>query len=272
MLLPNTLLDVHDGEVSGHGRRWVAEDALLGQLASEGRRLAEVFRLGSPETTVPGLVWSAREVVLHTGAVHRWATDIVSRSLPTNEAGGSQAFAWSGSDETLTDWFLEGLDRLVECLDQAPADLQCFTFVPGTRARDFWIRRQAHETAIHRVDVESAAGVTVSEVEPWFAQDGLREIVGDFAREPQFAIRRSGRLVLIASDGPGWRVDFDTDGRGAGNRVSTGDFDCEDGDAAVCGTSDLLYRWAWNRPIDAGLALIGDLAVVQAWQESVRIL
>lgn len=162
MLLPNTLLDVHDGEVSGHGRRWVAEDALLGQLASEGRRLAEVFRLGSPETTVPGLVWSAREVVLHTGAVHRCATDIVSRSLPTNEAGGSQAFAWSGSDETLTDWFLEGLDRLVECLDQAPADLQCFTFVPGTRARDFWIRRQAHETAIHRVDVESAAGVTVT--------------------------------------------------------------------------------------------------------------
>ena len=43
-------------------------------------------------------------------------------------------------------------------LRSAPADLDCFTFLPAESARHFWARRQAHETAIHRVDAENAAG------------------------------------------------------------------------------------------------------------------
>ncbi len=215
----------------------------------------------------PGLAWSGREVLAHTGAVHRWAADIVSRSLRTNETGGSQAFAWTGPDEELTDWFQQGLDHLVVTLRAADADVQCFTFVPGVAPRQFWIRRQAHETAIHRVDVEAAAGLAISEVEPWFAQDGLGEIVGAFAREPQFAIQRPGRLLLVATDGPTWRIDFDGDG----NRIVAGSFAIEDAQAAVRGTSDRLYRWAWNRPV-SGLELIGDTALIQAWRDTVRIL
>ncbi|WP_375424686.1 maleylpyruvate isomerase N-terminal domain-containing protein [uncultured Friedmanniella sp.] len=118
---------------AGGGRG--VDEALLDRLAAEGRRLVEAYRLGSPEARVPGLVWSAREVVAHTGAVHRWAADIVARALPTNETGGSQAFARTGPDETLTEWFLEGLDRLVETLDAAATDLRCFTFVPGVAPR-----------------------------------------------------------------------------------------------------------------------------------------
>ncbi|WP_375424687.1 hypothetical protein [uncultured Friedmanniella sp.] len=75
----------------------------------------------------------------------------------------------------------------------------------------------------------------------------------------------------MASDGPSWKIDFDPDGSGGGNRVSTGELAVEDASAAVYGTSDRLYRWSWNRPVD-GLDVVGDLAVLQAWRETVRIL
>lgn len=249
---------------------------LLDRLADEGRLLASAYGRGRPEAEVPGLTWSASEVVAHTGAVHRWAADIVTRSLRTNETGGSHAFAWPGPDgsrpvaeervDELTAWFQEGLDHLVATLRAADDALDCFTFVAGVAPREFWIRRQAHETAIHRVDVEGSTGGTITAFEPWFAQDGLGEIVGAFAREPHFAVQRRCRLLLNATDGPSWRVDFD----GAGNSVTTGPLDGDDADAVVRGSSDHLYRWAWNRPVDE-LEMSGDPAVLRAWRDTVRI-
>ncbi|HEX6682675.1 MAG TPA: maleylpyruvate isomerase family mycothiol-dependent enzyme, partial [Candidatus Limnocylindrales bacterium] len=164
-------------------------------------------------------------------------------------------------------WFHQGLERLLDTLRTASADLQCFTFVSGVAPREFWIRRQAHETAIHRADIEAATGVSITEVECWFAQDGLSEVVGAFAREPQFALQGPGRLLLVASDGPSWKIDFD----GNGNQVSVGQFAAADADAVLYGTSDRLYRWAWNRPVDH-LTATGDLTLLRAWRQTVRLL
>ncbi len=50
----------------------------------------------------------------------------------------------------------------------------------------FWLRRAGHETTVHRVDVQQAAGVTVAPVPADRAVDG----VGGFLLEP-----RPGRLV-----------------------------------------------------------------------------
>lgn len=256
---------LHDVVVTERDHFVATADALLDRLADEGRRLVAAHRLGSPDAMVPGLSWSARDVVAHTGAVHRWAADIVSRRLSTNETGGSQAFAWTGPEEELTDWFQAGLDHLVATLSAASADLACFTFIPGVAPREFWIRRQAHETAIHRADVEAAAGVSISGVEPWFAQDGIGELVA-FASERRYAIPGPGRLLLSASDGPSWMIDFARDG----NRASSGQFATEIADAAVHGTSDHLYRWAWNRPVH-GLQLTGDPTVIQGWRHTIRV-
>lgn len=136
----------------------------------------------------------------------------------------------------------------------------CFTFIPGVAPRSFWIRRQAHETAIHRGDVEAAAGGPVTPVDASFAQDGLGEIVGAFATEPAFATDRKGRLLLDATDGPAWLVTF-----GAKRNVTaSGDLGQTDADAVVRGTSDELYRWAWNRP--ASVATSGDPKVLASWR------
>ena len=45
-----------------------------------------------------------------------------------------------------------------------PTTCECWTFLPAPSPRAMWARRQAHETAIHRVDAQLAAGLPVS---PW---------------------------------------------------------------------------------------------------------
>ena len=52
----------------------------------------------------------------------------------------------------------------------------------------FWARRQAHETAIHRVDAEAAAGSTPT-YDAAFAIDGIAELLEGFYARPR------GRLV-----------------------------------------------------------------------------
>jgi len=150
------------------------DEPLLAHLVDEARLIADAFARCDPAAPVPGLDWDAQTVVMHTGAVHRWAADIVARSLGTNETGGSMAFSPAVADAPrLAVWLDEGVAILISALRNAPASLTCFTFVPGMAPRTFWIRRQAHETAIHRADVEAAAGGPVTSVDASFAQDGL---------------------------------------------------------------------------------------------------
>lgn len=232
---------------------------LLAELESHGQALAVAAR--ELDRPVAGLEWCVREVVVHTGAVHRWAADIVRRRLPANETGGSRAFHPDPAvpDADLGSWYLAALADLVDVLRAAPDDLEAWTFARGLPARHFWIRRQAHETAIHRVDVAGAA----VEVSPDFAQDGIDELAVGFARQRAFATAEAGTLALAAADGPSWIIRF------GGERIDAAPADrSENADATVAGTSAELYRWLWNRP--SAVTVDGDPDVVALWRR-VRI-
>ena len=234
---------------------------LVEQLEHDGALLAAATRAVDWDAPVPGTTLSVGEVVRHTGAVHRWSADIVRRGLLRNETGGSAAWQPDLPDDAVLDWYTEGLAALVTTLLTAPADLEVWAFRRPAPAAAFWARRQAHETAIHRTDVESAAGHEVTMFDAAFAQDGLAELVGGFAKG--FPGSGAGRLALRADDGDDWLVTFD------GPRITgTPVTDAGGADATVRGTSSDLYRWAWNRPSPA--VVEGDPAVVELWR-AVRI-
>lgn len=238
-------------------------DAFLRQLTADGTRLAGVAGAADWDSPVPGTDLTLREVLVHTGAVHRWSADIVRRALTSNEHGGSTAFHPGLPDDEVLAWFDDGLTALTATLAGVPDDLEAWAFGRQRPAARFWSRRQAHETAIHRTDVESAAGVAVAAFDAEFAQDGLAELVGGFAGQRGFATSTPGRLALRATDGDDWLVVF------GGERI-VGAPSGEIGvvDATVTGSSSDLYRWVWNRPSPA--VVEGDDAVVALWRE-VRI-
>src|SRR5438105_2005891 len=133
-------------------------DDLLGQVQSDAARLAGAVSVVGLDATVEHLDWTVRELVAHVGGVHRWAADVVGERRGTLDTElGRGVGSTAPDDNQLLDWFTVGAAFLIETLLSAPPDVNVPTFLPAASPREFWVRRMAHETAIHRVDVESVA-------------------------------------------------------------------------------------------------------------------
>lgn len=76
-------------------------------------------------------------------------------------------------DDALADWLREGLDALTVAL--AERGRPCWTLA-GLATAAWWRRRQALETAVHRVDAERVLG-PASPVDPALTVDGVAEVV-----------------------------------------------------------------------------------------------
>ncbi|MFD1051863.1 maleylpyruvate isomerase N-terminal domain-containing protein, partial [Kibdelosporangium lantanae] len=108
-------------------------------------------------------------------------------------------------DELLTWWDTTRatmLDRLAAADPAKPV----WGFVPEFRTVGWWGRRQAHETAIHRLDAEHAAHETVPTLifDPEFASDGIDEVVAMMspfrARVKRPEVTVEGTLLIHAAD------------------------------------------------------------------------
>jgi uncharacterized protein (TIGR03083 family) len=180
----------------------------IAALGREGELLAaaaERAGMGAAVPSCPG--WAVRDLLKHTGYVHRWATGFVAGGpgRPPGDASEAEILSQGPGDAELPGWFCEGHAALVRALSEAPPDLDCWAFLAAPSPLAFWARRQAHETAIHRVDAEQAAGrASAPAFEPAFAADGVDELImGLLAR----SIRRGnwpgldGSLAIHAADG-----------------------------------------------------------------------
>src|SRR5579871_6969076 len=157
--------------------------AHIAALRREGELLAAsaaAVHLDMPTPTCPE--WQMRDLLRHVGDVHRWAALYVGqrRTQPMDEEEEAAFLGHWPADDALIDWFRAGHAALVHTLATAPPDLTCWTFLPAPSPLAFWARRQAHETAIHRVDAQSPAGA-VTALRPEVAADGIDELVTGFA-------------------------------------------------------------------------------------------
>jgi uncharacterized protein (TIGR03083 family) len=242
-------------------------------LRTEGDRMAEAVGAAAAEAAVPTCPgWVVRDLARHIGGVHRWATGIVSTPRP--EPGGADLDAVVGrwpEDGELEPWFRQGLAGLVAALEAAPPDLECWTFLPAPSPLAMWARRQAHETAVHRVDAERAAGRTTDELSPLapaLAADGADELLTCFVPRRRTGLHAdppTSLRVRCTDEDAGWVLLIDGDGVTTSPAV--------DGDAActVRGRAADLYLALWNRRSPEVLAVEGDPGVLGLFLDSVHV-
>lgn len=232
----------------------------LDQIDAHGDGLLAAAEQAGFDSGVPSCPdWTVRDLVIHLGGVYRWAADLVGagRTEFTTEAGA--AVGTGPGDDALIGWVREGREDLVATLRSAPDDLACFTLWPVEDAARFWARRQAHETAIHRVDAE-AAGSLSSAFDDTFATDGIEEMLHGFARRTKAYPPTSIGLV---TPGRSWQVTMGEGGVTAGPAESP---EATAGsDVTVSGRASDLYRWLWNRP--ASVNVSGDPAAATRWEQ-----
>jgi uncharacterized protein (TIGR03083 family) len=238
-------------------------------LDQEGRSLAAAAAATGPDAKVPTCPeWQVRDLLRHTGMVHRWARSFVAeRRTSPHPADGLPDL----DGTALLDWFQEGHRRLVDTLASAPPDVECWHFLPAPSPLAFWARRQAHETAVHRVDAESARGTAPEEVAASlaadFAADGIDELLRAFHARAKSKVRTETPRVLRVratdTDDAVWTVRLSPEPP-VTERDGAGDADCE-----VTGTAARLYLALWNRlPFPT---VSGDAALAELWREKSAI-
>jgi uncharacterized protein (TIGR03083 family) len=225
----------------------VEEGERFGILAQE---LDDAGRLDVNVPWVPA--WTARDLVGHLAVVHRWATAIVTaghdRTSPDEEPPPSDG---------LLGWYGEGLGALVRALRETPPDAPAWHMSPAAeRVVASWARRQAHELAVHRMDLEAAAGRPHEPLDDDLAEDGVDELLSVVV--PRWAhtdpVRSAVARVAVTSGSTGreWTVAVD---RGAVSVVPTAD---RSADAALHGDPVALLLHLWGRPAD--VVVTGDPA------------
>jgi uncharacterized protein (TIGR03083 family) len=230
-------------------------------LDQEGRLLAAAAEEAGTDAKVPTCPeGQVRDLLRHTGAVHRWAAGFVADRHPSPRPLGDLP-ALDGAE--LVAWYREAHGRLVDTLGSADPDLRCWHFLPAPSPLAFWARRQAHETAVHRFDAEAARGGTPDELDRHFAVDGIDELLFGFHARPRSRVRSDTPLGLRVRatdvDGAVWTVRL-TQEPPAAERGDAGDADCE-----VAGPAARVYLSLWNRlPFPS---LTGDTSVAELWRE-----
>jgi uncharacterized protein (TIGR03083 family) len=169
----------------------------------------------------------------------------------------------------LDGWARESTTALLATLRAAdPAD-PCWSWWPDAHDVAFWHRRMAHETLVHRWDLEVGAGGPVAPMDPVLAADGIDEALDVFVGMSRF-------LHAAPGAGESFHVHCtDTDGEWLLVCTAEGERELRrehaKGDVAYRGRAEDLLLLVWGRTgADApGVEVLGDESVAARWSELV---
>jgi uncharacterized protein (TIGR03083 family) len=212
-------------------------------------RYADRAGLAAEVPTTPD--WTVRQLVAHQGMVHRWAAAVVrgeSVEPDALERAGLQA-------PDAVDWLRDGAIEVAQAITDAPEDLEALVFLnDAPPARQFWARRQCHETTIHAVDALAAAlGRCPRAADTWIttelALDGIDELLTGFITRSRSRLRSAEPLTIRVRPTDAdrwWLVRVGPEPATTERGLSTGAAET-DADVVLEGSAVALYLTLWNR-------------------------
>ena len=242
-------------------------------LETAGTRLVALATDAGMDAPVPTCpAWTVDALVAHQAMVHRWATAHVRGDDP---AGLPTQTEIRTTVADLPGYYRDGLAGLTAALRSAPADLEAMTFLKDApRPREFWARRQAHETTIHMVDALAATlgrppTAAEAEIDRSLAADGIDELLrGFFTRGRSKLYDGTEYTVAVAPrDVPRrWVVHV------AERLTVEPDDGSEDAAGATLGgTAAELYLTLWNRGDHDHVEVAGRDDVLDRWRATQRV-
>jgi uncharacterized protein (TIGR03083 family) len=207
-------------------------------------------------------------LVTHLGRLHRYITAGIT-------SGGKPEGGFPPAPEdraTYADWFAEGAAALEAELRARPDDEPCWTFFHNTpQTIGTWVRRQAHELAIHRYDAEMAATGIAETLDHEIARDGIDEYFDVFlprvdARTPIRIGDVTLHLHSELDDNGEWFIR-------CGDHAPVVTREHAKGDVALRGNCSGLLLTIWGRvdPDEVGVSVMGDRDVWSRFQSAAAI-
>lgn len=231
-------------------------------VRSETQALADTSpeRLADPVPHVDG--WTVETVIGHTG----WVAGFISQSLQSTpeDPPRRSSVPEPPHGEDVLPWFASARDELISQLESADLTIIRPTFV-GPQPAGWWLRRAAHETAMHRWDAASSSG-SADPIDARLARDGINEVFEVFA---------DTRLNVDSLGGQGETMHLHATDIDDGEWMVTIGADSIEwthghakADVAARGTASDLLLMLWSRLPPSRLELFGDASLLDKWQSS----
>lgn len=235
-------------------------ETYLAHIVEQSEALQAAAVAAGPSAPVPTCPkWTVHDLVSHIAGVHGWVC--AALSLTPDDPRPDAPVPPADWDELLA-WWQARRTEMVATLGANDPAKPAWGFVRGMGSSGWWARRQAHETAIHRLDAEHARSENVPTLlfDSEFASDGIDEVLATMsvhrARVKRPEVTVEGTLLVHAADaGRAWML------RAHGGVVEVGPIEdaAVDADATLAGTADAVYRATWKRPSHAILNGRSDL-------------
>ncbi|MCL1598072.1 MAG: maleylpyruvate isomerase family mycothiol-dependent enzyme [Actinomycetia bacterium] len=240
----------------------------LSHIRADASRLSEIAGRGL-DVEVPCCEgWTVRTVVEHVGDIYAEKAAVVDEGWTERQ---DRRLGMPG--DPIVEWFDEAANRLLDVLsDHEPAETVWTWFDPDQTV-GFWYRRLAHETLIHRIDVEQALGLP-SIIDETLAADGIDEVLNVYvAGAPAWgSIALEDRSARLEVPGRSWSVRL---GRFSGTSPRTGSnymdlpaLELVPGEASshveISGSAGDMDRWLWGRGSLDDLSVTGDRTITEA--------
>jgi uncharacterized protein (TIGR03083 family) len=249
-------------------------------LNTEAERFANVVREADLSRQVPTCPeWTIAQLTEHMGQTHRWVAAMVDQRvtsyLPPEEVDD---IPLPSTSEECASWLRSGAARLSAAIRDADPDTQVWSWSDDQRV-GFWLRRMAHQTAVHRADAELAVGIAVTR-EADLAADAVTEwleIVSSppaVAHRPELAeLRGEGQTLHFHATDDG----LDEAGEWLVRRTPDGvawEHGHAKGDVGVRGKAvDLMLLIMRRLPVDdPRVEVVGDRALLDHWLKAHLVL
>ncbi|MET3804570.1 uncharacterized protein (TIGR03083 family) [Nakamurella sp. UYEF19] len=221
--------------------------------------------------TCPG--WTVADLLKHHGGVCRWAASISGGARTNNltNAELDDVMTAPKARKALLAWYAEGAGQLVTALETAPDGPALVFLRDAPSPREFWARRSAHETTVHRVDALSAQlgrlpTAASTDITTGLAVDGIDELLLGFLPRPSSNLRVDEPIVVNVTPTDSqacWNIVISTDPPVTATGVAP------EADATLTGSAVGLYLGLWNRGDE--IAEHGLAPVLGLWRERVRV-
>lgn len=231
----------------------------LEAISTEAARLVEVATISGDLDLpyCPG--WVTEDLVAHLTGVYRdWVTQLQIGDDSQRSATAAEIYPRAGVADLEV-----AVDDLTSQLARLGKEAPCWNWTGNDLDAGWVARRMALETAIHRVDVESARN-SPSEVAPDLALDGIDEkfevhLHYDLRVNPTATLH--GSICFVAKDSTeAWTISVDKGrlrlryGRGPAS-------------VAIVGTASEIFKFVWNRAPLTSFDLTGDAQVARYWRD-----
>jgi uncharacterized protein (TIGR03083 family) len=229
----------------------------LAQLRAESARIREIGLMGldAAVPSCPG--WTVESVLRHVATVYLHKVEVLRL--------GARPDPWPPdvSERDTFELYDEARTAIVDALEEAGTERATWTFNPDDKTSGFWYRRMAHESVVHRIDVEQAHDV-VTPIDPELALDGIDEVLfptlagpwwdeGDTEHPVDAAVRITAgkRSWTVRADATGVVVSPEAEGEVA---------------AEIFGAADAVFLWLWGRVDASAIQSAGDEDVVREFR------